>query len=268
MSAASTIARGAPSPRVARLFLIALLLLTWEILPRAGVIRPLFLPPLSTTVAALVGNLPEFLRHLLVTLKEVGISMIFACGGGIVAGLALGAAAKARVLLLPIFSGLFAVPLIVLYPLITAWFGIGSESKIVFASVYGFLPTLLGAAAGAQTLDRQYIVAARSMGATRVQQLFYIYLPGTLPTVLAAFRLGGALTIVGVVVAEMLVATAGVGFLISKYRTMLDSPNVYAAVILVLILAVAFDAAVQWVERRAVGWRQTRASAATRAPVS
>ncbi len=192
-----------------------------------------------------------------VTLKEVAVSLVFACGGGILAGLALGAAASARGLLLPVFSGLFAVPLVVLYPLLTAWFGIGSESKIVFASIYGFLPTLLGAAAGAQTIDPQYLVAARSMGATRLQQLWWIYLPGTLPTVLAAFRLGGALVIVGVVVAEMLTSTAGVGFLISKYRTMLDSPKVYAAVILVLALAIIFDGAVQLVERRATGWRQT-----------
>jgi NitT/TauT family transport system permease protein/taurine transport system permease protein len=68
--------------------------------------------------------------------------------------------------------------------------------------------------------------------------------------VLAAFRLGGALAIVGVVVAEMLTSTAGIGFLISKYRTLLDSPRVYAAVVLVLLLAVAFDALVQLLERR------------------
>ena len=88
------------------------------------------------------------------------------------------------------------------------------------------------------------------MGATRWQQLTHVYLPGTLPTVIAAFRLGGALVIVGVVVAQMLTSTAGVGFLISKYRTMLDSPRVYAAVILVLLLAIAFDGLVQLLEQR------------------
>jgi NitT/TauT family transport system permease protein len=93
------------------------------------------------------------------------------------------------------------------------------------------------------------------MGATRMQRLTRIYLPATLPTVFAAFRLGGALAIVGVVVAEMLTSTAGIGFLISKYRTLLDSPRVYAAVILVLVLAVAFDACVQVLERRYSAWR-------------
>lgn len=246
-----------PSPFAIRAAIVGVFLITWELLPRTGTVPPLFLPPLTETVRALVTNLPEYLDHLAVTLKEVLIAMVFACGGGILAGLALGAAASARGILLPVFSGLFAVPLVVLYPLFTAWFGIGSESKIVFAAVYGFLPTLLGAAAGAQTIDRQHLVVARSMGATRWQQLTHVYLPGTLPTVIAAFRLGGALVIVGVVVAEMLTSTAGVGFLISKYRTMFESPKVYAAVILVLALAILFDGLVQRLERRAAGWRRT-----------
>ena len=241
--------QGRVTPAFVRGAIVAFVLVLWEFLPRAGIVPSLFLPPLTVTVWTLATELPIFARHLVVTLQEVAVSMVFACGGGVLAGLALGGAAATRRVMLPIFSGLFAVPLVVLYPLFTAWFGIGSESKIIFASVYGFLPTLLGAAAGAQTVDRQLLTVARSMGATTTQRLLRVYLPATLPTVLAAFRLGGALAIVGVVVAEMLTSTAGIGFLISKYRTQLDSPHVYAAVILVLMLAVAFDGLVKLLER-------------------
>lgn len=246
----SATSRSLPSPALVRGAIVVAFLLVWEILPRAGLVPALFLPPLTVTLWTLVTEAPTFASALLVTLQEVAIAMIFACGGGVLVGLAVGGAASARRIAMPIFSGLFAVPLVILYPLFTAWFGIGTESKIVFASVYGFLPTMLGAAAGAQTVDRQFLVVARSMGATTAQRLLRVYLPATMPTVLAAFRLGGALAIVGVVVAEMLTSTAGIGFLISKYRTMLDSPRVYAAVILVLLLAIAFDGLVQLLERR------------------
>ncbi|WAP70348.1 ABC transporter permease subunit [Jiella pelagia] len=246
----STASHALPSPRLVRMAIVLGVLLIWEILPRAGIVPSLFLPPMTTTLRMLVVEAPIYARHMLVTLQEVGVAMIFACGGGVLCGLAIGGAASARQIMLPMFSGLFAVPLVVLYPLFTAWFGIGSESKIIFASVYGFLPTLLGTAAGVQTVDRQFLVVARSLGATRMQKLWHVYLPATLPTVLAAFRLGGALAIVGVVVAEMLTSTAGIGFLISKYRTLLDSPRVYAAVLLVLVLAIAFDGLVQVLERR------------------
>lgn len=153
-------------------------------------------------------------------------------------------------------SSAYAIPLVVLYPLFTAWFGIGMESKVIFAIVYGILPTLLGAAAGAQTIDRNLIVTARSMGATRLQQITRVLIPATMPTVLSSLRIGGALVIVGVVVAEMLMSTAGIGFLISRYRTLLDSPRVFAAILLVLMLAILFDLLVQAAERRFAGWKK------------
>lgn len=229
----------------------------WELLPRFGVVPELFLPPLTHTIGALAGSVDDYAYNLGVTLQEVAISLIFACGGGIACGLFIGASVPVRRTLLPIVSGLFAVPLVVLYPLFTAWFGIGSASKIVFASVYGFLPTLLNTAAGMQTIDGQLVVVGRSMGATRLQQITRIYVPASVPTVVASLRLGGALVIVGVVVAEMLTSTAGIGFLISKYRTMLDSPHVFAAILLVLTMAIGFDLLVQLLERRTFGWRRT-----------
>ena len=59
-----------------------------------------------------------------------------------------------RNLLLPVFSSLYAVPIVILYPIFTAWFGIGSESKIAFAGVYGFFPVMLSTAAGIRTIDQ------------------------------------------------------------------------------------------------------------------
>jgi len=249
--------------RIARIVLVAVLVGLWEMLPRIGAVPELFLPPLSRTLQALVVSADDFIYHLGVTLHETAISLLLACGGGIGFGLILGSSARLRRLMLPIVSSLFAVPLVVLYPLFTAWFGIGAESKVVFASVYGFLPTLLGTAAGVQTIDRHLITVARSMGATPLQQIMRVYIPATIPTVLASLRIGGALAIVGVVVAEMLTSTAGIGFLISKYRTLLDSPHVFAAILLVLFLAVVFDVLVRLLGQYTVGWRRPlRAGAA------
>ncbi|MCF3933173.1 ABC transporter permease [Acuticoccus sp. M5D2P5] len=245
------------TPAHVRWLLLLVLLVLWEALPRAGVVPTLFLPTLSGSLLALWQDKAEYFANLLVTLNEVLIALIFACGGGVLLGLVIGASGVMRRLMLPLASSLFAVPLVVLYPLFTAWFGIGSESKIVFASVYGLLPTLLGTAAGVQTIDHHLVTVAASMGANRRQQILRVYVPATIPTVLAALRIGGALVIVGVVVAEMLTSSAGIGFLISRYRTLLDSENVFAAILLVLFLAIAFDAIVQFVERRTAGWQRS-----------
>jgi NitT/TauT family transport system permease protein len=245
------------SARAIRWMIVAAVLVLWELLPRIGAVPMLFLPPLSTTLAAAAQDWQAYASALLVTLGEVALGLVIACGGGILAGAIVGAVPFLRRLLLPVFSSLYAIPLVILYPALTAWFGIGPQSKIAFAGVYGFFPTLLGTAAGIRTIDPQLLLAARSMGASLPQLITRVILPASIPTVLAGLRMGGALVIVGVVVSEMLISTAGIGYMISFYRTVLDSPHVFAAILLVLALTLLFDALARALERGCAPWRQT-----------
>src|SRR6195952_4583162 len=134
-----------------RRLIVIFLIMLWEILPRAGFIPELFLPSLSSTLIAGCNEAGEYGHALAVTLYEVAISMVFACGGGILLGAIVGSLPRPRVLIMPMISSLYAVPLVILYPVFTVWLGIGSESKIAFAALYGFLPTMLSTAAGLQT---------------------------------------------------------------------------------------------------------------------
>ena len=149
------------STTLRRLIVIALIVL-WELLPRTGLIPQLFLPSLSATIEAGWNDAGEYGHALAVTLYEIAISMVFACGGGILAGAVVGSLPRPRVLIMPMVSSIYAVPLVILYPVFTVWLGIGSESKIAFASIYGFLPTMLATSAGIQTIDPQLVLAARS----------------------------------------------------------------------------------------------------------
>lgn len=256
-----TIALEAPArrlylaPATVRLLIGVVVLVLWEALPRLGLVPSLFLPPLSETVAALAGSAGDYGRHLLFSLHAIAIAMLAACGLGIGLGLLIGSVAPLRRVLQPLTSGLYAVPIVILYPLFTAWFGIGPQSKIVFAAIYGLLPCLLGTMAGIQTIDRNYLVVARSMRASRWQTISRVLLPAAMPTVLSAFRVGGALVIVGVVVAEMLTSSEGIGYLISRYRTLLDSPHVFAGILLVIALVLAFGGLVRIIEGRTRHWR-------------
>lgn len=241
--------------KTVRYLIIATLVVLWELLPRTGLVPELFLPSLSSTLMAGWSEAGEYASALATTLSEVAVSMLFACGGGILFGALIGSLPRPRILIMPVVSSLYAVPLVILYPVFTVWFGIGPQSKIAFASIYGLLPTMLATAAGIQTIDPQLLLAARSMGATLSQRLIRVVLPAAIPTVLSGLRVGGALVIVGVVVSEMLISSAGIGYLISRYRTILDSPHVFAGVLLVLALAIVFNAAIRWIERKAAIWQ-------------
>jgi NitT/TauT family transport system permease protein/taurine transport system permease protein len=244
-----------PSPRTVRRLIGIMLLVLWEAIPRLGILPELFIPPLTKTLNVLWLDRAIYAAALLVTVYEVAIAMLIACGAGILIGSVVGGVAGIRRLMLPVFSSLYAVPIVILYPVFTAWFGIGSESKIAFAGVYGFFPVMLSTAAGIRTIDEQYLLAARSMGASLPQLIARIIIPASIPTVLSGLRLGGALTIIGVVVSEMLTSADGIGYLVTKNRTTLDSPRVFAAIIVILALSVCYDIAVRFIERRTLVWQ-------------
>ncbi len=171
-----------PDPATVRWMILAALLILWEVVPLTGALPELFLPSLSKTLTVLYIDRHIYFAALLVTLYEVALSMLIACGLGILIGALVGGFAMLRDLLLPIFSSLYAVPIVILYPVFTAWFGIGSSSKIAFAGIYGFFPVMLSTAAGIRTIDPQFLLAARSMGATLPQQITRVIIPASLPT--------------------------------------------------------------------------------------
>lgn len=264
-----------PEPVNVRRGMLVALLALWELFPRTGIVPELFLPSLSSTLAVLIKDWNIYLSALWVTLYEVAFSMVIACGGGIASGALVGGVAHLRTLLLPVFSSLYAVPIVILYPIFTAWFGIGSESKIAFSGIYAFFPVMLSTVAGIRTIDPQFILAARSMGATLPQLITRVIIPASLPTVFAGLRLGGALAIIGVVVSEMLTAAAGIGYLVTLNRTILDSPRVFAALLIILTLSIAYYIASRALERRMVVWQSAgrspkaaRVSESVNVPVS
>src|ERR1700709_2148523 len=109
-----------------RMIVIGLIAL-WEILPRAGLIPELFLPSLSSTLIAGWSEAAEYGHALAVTLYEVASSRAFACGGGILPGPVVGSMPRPRILIMPMVSSLYAVPLVILYPVFTVWLRVGSR---------------------------------------------------------------------------------------------------------------------------------------------
>ena len=241
------------SPRQLQLSVGLLFFLAWEMAPRLGLVPPIILASLSETLAVPFTQFSTFGPALVVTLSEIVGALAIAYVGGGVIGIIVGSSRVLRVTALPLISSVYAIPFVVIYPILTAWLGIGTASKVWFGGIYGFFPMALASAAGVQTVDSRYVMAARAMGASRFQLLTQIYVPAALPSIISGLRLGGALVTIGVVVAEMMASTKGVGFLITQNRTMFRTPEVYFGIILVLVLVFVLDVAIRTIERRFSG---------------
>jgi NitT/TauT family transport system permease protein/taurine transport system permease protein len=233
---------------------IVALLILWELLPRLELVSPIILAPLSEALYAGISNFGTFAQHLLITMGEIALGLLIAYGVGGIIGLLLGSIRSFRQVLLPLFSSVYAVPFVIVYPVLTAWWGIGPESKVLFGGIYGLFPMVLATAAGVQTVDRQLVLATRSMGASTRQILLQVMVPSALPSIVSGLRLGGALVAIGVVVAEMMASTSGIGFLISGYRTMFMTGEVYFGILLVLVMAGTLDWLIGTIERRTATW--------------
>ena len=235
--------------------LALILLAVWELTTRAGWIGPIILPAPGDIVAAALLDGDRFLAGLAQTAGEIALAVAIAWSLGIGIGLACGARASAAAVAGPLLTSLFAVPLIILYPLLVAWIGIGPSSKVLFGVISGILPIALATLSGVAQSDPAYALMARAMGAGRLQVFLRVRLPLALPAVISGLRIGTALCAIGVLVTEMLASLGGLGYLISYHRTLFDTGHVYLGIIMALTLVLAIYAGLTWLERRFERWR-------------
>ncbi len=248
------------SRTIRRLLILTLVLAIWEGLYRLRVINPVILGSPSLVVAAAVKDGATFLLAFEVTAYEMLLAAAAAWTGGIAVGAIVGASRRRARVFSPIFSGLIALPLIVLYPVVVAWTGIGPVSKIIYAAAAGFFPIALATVGGIRSIDFRYVDLARALGATRFQILHQVMIRLALPAIISGLRVGTSLVIISVVQSEMLSSVEGIGFLISYHRALFNVGQVYLGIILVLVAAATVNVAVSGLERR-FGVRRSLAQA-------
>jgi NitT/TauT family transport system permease protein len=236
-------------PHARRLLTLVLVLTVWEGLYRLGSINPVIVGAPSLVLAAAAKDGWTFLLAFRVTTYEILLASAIAWSGGIAAGAVVGAGRRRARVFSPIFSGLIALPLIVLYPVVVAWTGIGPISKIIYAAAAGLFPIALATVSGIRSIDFRYAELARALGATRLQILHQVMLRLALPGIVSGLRVGTSLVIISVVQSEMLSSVEGIGFLISYHRSLFNVGQVYLGIILVLVAAAMVNFAVSALEQ-------------------
>jgi len=249
--------------RYAKILLALALLAIWQAVCSLGLISPVIVASPINIVRAATSEWPEFLGALGYTSLLILAGIVGAWGLGIVVGAALGSSELLARATAPILSSILAVPLVVWYPILMVWVGIGAESKIIYGMLSGFFPIALATLNAVQHYDRRYVTLARAMGANTVQLFVRFIIPMTLPTIVAGLRVGTAFTVIGIIVAEMLASTAGLGFLISYYRTMFDTGHVYLGISLALAITFVINLGLTSLEKHMGRWRSLELSART-----
>ncbi len=237
---------------ITALLLLALLLGAWQAAAMLLGISALVLPPPSRIAEALWQGLASgyLWPHLLATVTELLLGLTAGCAIGFGAGVLLAEVPVLRRLLMPYVVASQVVPKLALMPLFILWFGFGLAPTVVITALICFFPLLENTMTGLVQVPPARLELFRMLGATRLQTLLRLKLPTGLPAVLAGLRVAVVLALVGVVVGEFIGASRGLGALVIAAQGSMDTPLLFAVLVLVSLLGWALYKGALQVERR------------------
>lgn len=232
------------------------LLATWEIAVRAGFVRPMFFPPPTAIARTFIEGFRSglLLEHLAATLARVFPGLVLGGAPGLLLGLMMGWSRRVRGVADPFVAAVHPVPKLALLPLFMVIFGIGEQSKILVVAAAAFFPMLLNGMAGVRQISPVHFEVARNYGASRMQMLTRVVLPGSLPMVLTGLRLAANIAFLSAIAVEIAAADTGLGALVWMSWEVLRVEQLYATLFLTGLLGVALNATLQWLGRRTVPW--------------
>jgi NitT/TauT family transport system permease protein len=233
------------------------MLFCWEFLVKSGILPEYVV---SSPTRVLVA-----LRALISTgstWSAVGVTFSEVVGGlliGCSTGLLLGIVAHTYSVLYragqPLVTGLSATPRVAVIPIFAIWFGTGHTSEVSICAFEGFVVFWWTITRALHELEGTYGSALAMQGASLRHRIRFLYCPGSVSYLVAAFRQTMALAFGVVVIAEFLVATDGLGHLIAARLAVFDNTGVIALLILVAGLAVVLDQVARIMERLSTRWR-------------
>jgi len=155
----------------------------------------------------------------------------------------------------PMLFYVFSIPKSIFLPMFILVFGITFAQKVAYAAFTTTFVVLMSAAAAVESVKQDYLLVARSYGATRAQILLRVYVPSMMPLLLEALRISMIFNFTAVMIAEMYASRAGIGHLIAGWGENFQMRQLFAGIILLAAVAILFNESVRYLEARCSTWR-------------
>jgi taurine transport system permease protein len=224
-------------------------------------VKPLFLPSPASVWVKFVSVATEgyqdqtLAQHTLSSVQRISIAFILAAIFAIPIGMAMATNRIFRGFFDPPIEFYRPLPPLGYLPLTIIWFGIGETQKLVLLFLAMFAPMVLNTRAGVRSVAIEQIHAAYSLGASRAQVLWHVILKGAMPEILTGMRIGIGFGWTTLVAAELVATESGLGAMIMSASEFLVTSVVIMGIIVIGIIAYAFDLLMRWIERKVVPWK-------------
>ena len=226
---------------------VILLLCAWVVVTETGLANPLFLPNPEAVARAFMEVSTEgyqgstLIEHLSASLYRILVAFGLACLIGIPLGVLMGTSETARALLSPMIEFYRPLPPLGIYTLLVMWLGIGEESKLALLFLAALPGLIIATIQAVRNIDPIYVRAAKALGASTRTIVLQVYLPAAGPTILAGMRISLGFTYTVLVAAEIVAASAGIGWMIWDAAKFLLSDVVIMGLIVLGLTGVALD---------------------------
>lgn len=245
-----------------------LLLSSWQYMADHKILDPFFFGRPSGVWSQLITwihdgtEIGSIWFNAFVTLKEATYGFLAGVILGIIFGVVLGRNRVAAEIFAPYIKVSNSIPRVVLGSIFIVWLGIGSLSKIALAFVLVFFPVFFNAFQGTREADKKLISNARLLGASKGQVTRSVVLPSALSWITASMHVSFGFALIGAIVGEFLGAQHGLGLLIATAQGTFNPNGVYAAMLIIAVMALAAEWLITKLENRLLNWRPTETSGA------
>jgi len=233
----------------------------WEVLSRTKLIDDFFFSKPSDIVGRLYTWVTEgtsegsLWYHLWVTMEESMLGFVTGAVAGVIAGIALGRNRMLADVFSVYIKVINSIPRVVLAPIFIMIFGLGLTSKVALSFVMVFFVVFANAFQGVREADRNLIANAQILGAKDWQLTRSVVIPSAMSWIFASLHVSFGFAIIGAIVGEFVGARFGIGLLINVAKGSFDAAGMYAAIVIVMVVALAAEYLMTLVENRLAKWR-------------
>jgi len=234
------------------------LVLAWQALVLLTGMPPYLLPAPTRVATALVARADVLWSNAQVTLLEIVLGLVLGVLCGAACALMLAASRIARRWLLPVLVASQAIPTFAVAPLLVLWFGYGLGSKIVMAVIVIFFAVASAFYDGLRRTEPGFLDLARTMSAAPWRTLWWVRVPAALPALATGIRVAAVFAPIGAIIGEWVGASRGLGYLMLQSNARMQIDLLFAALLVLALMAVALYALVDFLLRRAIPWAPDR----------
>jgi NitT/TauT family transport system permease protein len=240
--------------RLASAALIIGFFVMWELICIAFGIKDIVLPRPTQIIYTLVTRFPAIWPHALQTLYETLVAFALGIVLGVALGVFVGSSRLAYDVTYPLLIGFSSIPKVAVVPIFVLWFGAGTVPAILTAVTLAFFPIVVNVATGLATTEPELEDVMKAMKATKLDILFNVGLPRTMPYFFASLKVAVTQAFVGTVIAETVASNRGIGNLMMIASSSFDVPLVFAGLMILGALGVGLYVIFSYIEDRTTGW--------------